>query len=46
MTSHSFSFLEVIALNNEVFLEINKIQYLWRQRGNTNSIFKEITKIE
>ena len=39
MTSDSISLLEVI-------LAINRIRYLWRQRADTNSIFKEITKIE
>ena len=34
------------ALRNKVFLEINRIQRLWRQRADTNSIFKEITKME
>ena len=46
MTSESISFLEVNALNNKVFLAINRIRYLWRQRADTNSIFKGITKIE
>ena len=45
MTSDSISFLEVNALNNELFLAINRIQY-WRQRADTSSIFKEITKIK
>ena len=39
MTSDSIPLLEVI-------LAINRIRYLWRQRADTNSIFKEITKIE
>ena len=46
MTSDSIPFLEVNALNNKVFLTINRIRYLWRQRADTNSIFKEMTKIE
>ena len=46
MTSDSIPLLEVNALSNEVFLAINKIRHLWRQRADTNSIFKEITKIE
>ena len=46
MTSDNIWFLEVNALSKEVFLAINKIQYLWRQRADTNNIFKEITKIE
>ena len=46
MTSDSIPFLEVNALNNKVFLAINRIRYLWRQRADTNSISKEITKIE
>ena len=46
MISDSVSFLEVNALNNEIFLAINRIRYLWRQRADTNCIFKEITKIE
>ena len=46
MTSESIPFLEVNALNNKVFLAINRIRYLWRQRADTNSIFKEMTKIE
>ena len=46
MTSDSISFLEVNALNNEVVLVIYRMWYLWRQRADTNSIFKEITKIE
>ena len=46
MTSDSIPFLEVSALNNEVFLAINRIRFLWRQSADTNSIFKEITKIE
>ena len=46
MTSESISFLEINALNNKVFLAINRIRYFWRQRANTNSIFKGITKIE
>ena len=46
MTSDSIPFLEVNALNNKVFLAINRIRYLWRQRADTNSIFKEMTKIE
>ena len=46
MISDSISFLEVNALNNEVFLAINRIRYLWRQHANTDSILKEITKIE
>ena len=46
MVSDSISFLEANGLNNEIFLEIKRIRYLWRQRSDTNSIFKEITKIE
>ena len=46
MESDSIPLLEVNALSNEVFLAINKIRHLWRQRADTNSIFKEITKIE
>ena len=46
MTSDSIPLLEVNALSNEVFLASNKIRHLWRQRADTNSIFKEITKIE
>ena len=46
MTSDSIPFLEVSALNNEVFLAINRIRFLWGQSADTNSIFKEITKIE
>ena len=46
MTSESISFLEINALNNKVFLAINRIRYFWRQRANRNSIFKGITKIE
>ena len=46
MTSESISFLEANALNNKVFLAINRIRYLWRQRADTNSIFKGITKIK
>ena len=46
MTSDSISFLEVNTLSNEAFLAINRIRYLWRQNADTNSIFKEITKIE
>ena len=46
MTSDSILILEVTAINNEVFLAINRIRYLWRQRADRNSIFKEITKIE
>ena len=46
MTSDSIPFLEVNALNNKVFLAINRIRYLWRQRADTNSIFKEMTEIE
>ena len=46
MTSDSISFLEVNALNNKVFLAINRIRYLWKQRADTNTTFKEITKIE
>ena len=46
MTSDSIPFLEVNALNNKVFLAINRIRYLWRQRADTNSIFKEMTKIQ
>ena len=34
------------ALRKKVFLEINRIQRLGRQRADTNSIFKEITKME
>ena len=32
MTSDSISFLEINTLKSEVFLAINRIQYLWRQR--------------
>ena len=46
MTLDSIPFLEVNALNNEVFLAINRIRYLWRQRADTNIIFNEITKTE
>ena len=46
MTSDSIPYLEVNALSNEVFLAINRTQPLWRQRADTNSIFKEITEIE
>ena len=46
MTSDSIPILEVNALSNEVFLAINRIWHLWRQRADTNSIFKQITKIE
>ena len=46
MTSDSISLLEVNALSNEVFLTINRIPHLWRQRADTKSIFKKITKIE
>ena len=46
MTSDSIPLIEVNALSNEEFLAINRIRYLWRQRADTNSIFKEITKIE
>ena len=46
MTLESISLLEVNALNNEVFLAINRIRYLWRQRADPNNTFKEITKIE
>ena len=46
MTSDSIPLLEVNALSNEVFLSINRIPHLWKQRANTNSIFKETTKIE
>ena len=46
MPIDSIPFLEVNALNNEVFLAINRFRYFWRQRADTNSIFKEITKIE
>ena len=40
MTSDSITFLEVNDLNNEVFLAINRIRCLWKQRADTNSIFK------
>ena len=46
MTSDSIPLLEVNALSNKVFLAINRIRHLWRQRADTNSIFKEITKFE
>ena len=46
MTSDSIPLLEVNALSSEVFLAINRIRHLWRQRADANSIFKEITKIE
>ena len=46
MASDSIPLLEVNALNSEVFLAINRIRHLWRQRADANSIFKEITKIE
>ena len=34
MISDCISFLEINALRNEVFLAINKFQYLWRQRAD------------
>ena len=47
MTSDNILLLEVNALSNEVSLRtINRIRHLWRQSAETNSIFKEITKIE
>ena len=46
MKSDSIPFLEINALSNEVFFAINRTRYLWKQRADTNSIFKEITKIE
>ena len=46
MKSDSIPFLEINALSNELFVAINRTRYLWRQRADTNSIFKEITKIE
>ena len=46
MTLDNIPFLEVNALNNEVFLAINRIRYLQRQRADTNIIFNEITKTE
>ena len=46
MTWDSNPLLEVNALRNEVFLAINRIPYLWRQRADTNSIFKKIITIE
>ena len=46
MTSDSIPLLEVNASSNEVFLAIKKIRHLWRQRADTNIVFKEITKIE
>ena len=46
MTSDSIPLLEVNDLSNEVFLAINRMRNLWRQRADTNSIFKEISKIE
>ena len=46
MKSDSIPFLEISALSNELFVAINRTRYLWRQRADTNSIFKEITKIE
>ena len=46
MTSDSIPLLKVNALSNEVFLAINRIRHLWRQRADTNGSFKEITKIE
>ena len=46
MTSDCIPLLEVNASSNGVFLSIKKIRHLWRQRADTNSIFKEITKIE
>ena len=41
----TFTFIEN-TLCNKVCLEINRIQRLWRQRADTNSLFKEITKME
>ena len=41
MTSDNIPHLEVNALSNELFLAINRIQHLWRQRANTNNLFKE-----
>ena len=46
MTSDSIPLLEVNDLSNEVFLAINRMRNLWRQRADTNSIFKEISKME
>ena len=46
MTSGSIPLLDVNALSQEVFLAINMMRHLWRQRADTNSMFKEITKIE
>ena len=46
MKSDSIPFLEINALSNELFVAINRTRYLWRQRADTNSIFKETTKIE
>ena len=46
MTSDSIPLLEVNPLSKKVFLAINRIRHLWRQRADTNSTFKEITKIE
>ena len=46
MKSDSIPFLEINALSNELFVAINRTRHLWRQRADTNSIFKEITKIE
>ena len=46
VAADSISFLEVNALNSEIFLAINRIQYLWRQRADTSNIFKEITNID
>ena len=46
MTWDSIPLLEVNGLSNKVLLTINRTRYLWRQRADTNSIFKEITKIE
>ena len=45
MTSDSIPFLEVNALSNKVFLAINRIRYSSKQRGDTNSIFKEINSL-
>ena len=46
MTSDSIPILKENPLSNEVFLTINRMQHLWRQRADTNSIFQKITKME
>ena len=42
MISDNISFFEVNVL---IFLAINSIRYFGRQHADTNSIFKEMTKI-